>query len=362
MDYTEIIRPYLNELSLDEPRKLVEALDICGSVSGVWGIRSLSGNRLRRYMSKRSREAAYFSFEIPKKSGGTRHICAPMAELKHIQQSLNLMLQTLCEPSAEATGFVPGRSVVTNAEMHLGQRVVFNCDLKNFFPSITKGMVRRTLTRELQSFKASRDVINIICNLVTMQREDGVEALPQGAPTSPVISNLVLKSLDNRLSRFAWMHGLQYSRYADDITFSHSHVWNTMLPEHIEIIFGIIADEGFKVNLRKTRIFTSNDRHEITGLTVSDKVNVSRKYVKQLRTLLHLWESLGLERAQEIYTRDFCQGVEADFVSVVNGKINYLCMIKGRHDSTYRRFKSRFRTLTKALKTNENKQYKNNEP
>lgn len=356
MDCTEILRPYLKELNLDEPRKLVEALDICGSVLGKWGIRSLSAYRLRRYMSKRSRQSAYFSFEIPKKSGGTRHICAPVDELKHIQQSLNLMLQTLCVPSLEATGFLPERSILTNAEIHLGQRVVFNCDLKNFFPCITKGMVRCALTRELQTYTASRDVINIICNLVTVQREDGVEALPQGAPTSPVISNLVLKSLDSRLSRFAWMHGLQYSRYADDITFSHSHVWNTMLPENIETIFRMIEDEGFKVNPRKTRVFTCNDRHEITGLTVSNKVNVPRKYVKQLRTLLHLWESLGLEQAQEIYTRDFCQGVEADFVSVVNGKINYLCMVKGREDSTYRRFKSRFRSLTKAFKTNEKNQ------
>lgn len=90
----------------------------------------------------------------------------------------------------------------------------------------------------------------------------------------------------------------------------------------------------------------------MTGLTVGDKVNVSRTYIKQLRTLLHLWESRGLEQAQTIYTRDFCNGIKTDLVRAINGKINYLLMIKGREDSTYRRFKSRFRALTKAMKSN----------
>lgn len=351
MAHTEEVRPYLTEMTLDKRHQLAHALGVCGAVIGLCGLNGISCRLLQRYQTKAARKAAYISFDIPKKSGGNRHICAPVQELKQIQQMLNFMLQTLCEVSGQATGFVEGRSVRTNAEMHVGQKLVFNCDLKNFFPSITKDMVYRTLKSDLEAYGAANEVINTICNLVTVPREDGIEALPQGAPTSPVISNLVLKNLDRRLSCFAQKHGYRYSRYADDITFSHSHTYCAMMPERIEAIFKIIEDEGLTVNQEKTRISTHNERMEVTGLTVGDKVNVSRKYVKQLRTLLHLWESRGLEQAQRIYIRDFCHGVETDFIRVVNGKINYLLMIKGRQDSTYRRFKARFRALTKALQS-----------
>ncbi|MCM1141295.1 MAG: reverse transcriptase domain-containing protein [Muribaculum sp.] len=94
--------------------------------------------------------------------------------------------------------------------------------MENFFPSITKQMVRKALHRELGDVISSNDAINYICSLCTVSNEDGIEVLPQGPPASPVLSNIVLKAMDNKLAHYAELCGCRYSRYADDITFSHS--------------------------------------------------------------------------------------------------------------------------------------------
>ncbi len=346
MTKIDLIKPYLTELTLDEPCKFVEALGMCGAILGFWGFGGITGNQLRHFMSKSARAEAYIEFDVPKKSGGVRRISAPIEKLKQIQQALNLMLQAICEVSPAAMGFVPGRSIRTNAEAHIGSSVIFNCDLKDFFPSITKVMVWRTLWDELKPLNPAPEVINLIGTLVTAPRtDDGEEVLPQGAPTSPVISNLVLKTLDRRMIGFAKKNGYRYTRYADDITFSHPEAYNPKRPIQSDAILSIIEDCGLTVNTKKTVIQTLSGRREVTGLTVGEKVNVSRKYVKQLRTLLHLWEQRGFEEAQTIYTRDFCGDVYTDLGEVINGKINYICMIKGRNDSTYRRLKYRYRRL-----------------
>lgn len=354
MPYTENIEQFLKNLKLDEPKHLVKALNTCGSELGLWGLNDLSDKEIRRFISKRSREAAYIGFDIKKKAGGSRHITAPVESLKEIQQALNLFLQTVCEVSPAAMGFVPGRSIVTNAEVHVGSSVIFNCDLKDFFPSITKSMVRRTLASELSPLNPVREVINRICSLVTTPRPDGVEALPQGAPTSPVVSNLVMKQLDRRLMGFAEKNGYRYTRYADDITFSRTGPYFSRVPIKSEAIIAIIEDCGFTINPKKTVIQTQSSRREVTGLKVSDKVNVSRKYIKQLRMMLHLWETRGYYETQMIVGCKFRHGSDADFTKIINGKINYLCMVKGREDPTYRRFKYRYRKLMHELK-NDNK-------
>ena len=259
-------------------------------------------------------------------------------------------MQALCEVSPEANGFVPGRSIVTNAKKHLDSKVIFNCDLQDFFPSISKEMVQESLMKELKKYNASQKVANIISNLVTAPDKNGLEVLPQGAPTSPVVSNIVVKRLDKRLRVFAEKNGYRYSRYADDVTFSSAGDTHTTLPMKSKAILSIIKDCGFNINPRKTVLSSSAKRREVTGLTVGRKLNVSRSYVKQLRVLMHLWESRGYAEAQLIYTRDFREGEKVELSKVINGKINYLSMIKGKNDSTYRRFKFRYRNLMKQMK------------
>lgn len=229
--------------------------------------------------------------------------------------------------------------------IHVGQTCIFNTDLENFFPSITKLMVRRALHRELGDKLQSNEVINIICRICTAPDCSGIEVLPQGAPTSPVLSNIVLKSLDKDMSNLAERMECKYSRYADDITFSHSKSIRRMSPFWQSRIYNVIAKYGLKMNEKKTKTFLPGTRREVTGIVVSDKINVPRSYIKQLRTLLHLWEKYGYAQAQIIFTRDFCKSMEKNLVNVIDGKINYLEMIKGKEDSTYRKLKSRFKHL-----------------
>lgn len=193
-----------------------------------------------------------------------------------------------------------------------------------------------------------------------MPDSSGVEVLPQGAPTSPVLSNIVLKSLDKKMSKLAERMGCMYSRYADDITFSHSKSIRRMSPFWQTRIYKIIAKYGLKVNEKKTKTFVTGTRQEVTGVVVSDKINVSRFYIKQLRVLLHLWEKYGYAQAQLIFTRDFCNGMEKNLINVIDGKINYLEMIKGKQDSTYRKLKNRFKNLKWKEKTIFNQNTKRN--
>lgn len=342
----ELLKDYLKDIKIESRNDLFDVLNMIAPLLGEWGISDpMSGRKLMRFVPARVRANSYVSFEIPKKSGGKRKISAPVAPLKAIQSVLNIFLQSVFTPSSAATGFIVGKNVKDNAAVHLGQTCIFNTDLENFFPSITKLMVRRALKRELRDIIPSNDAISIICRLCTAPDAEGVEVLPQGAPTSPVLSNIVLKKMDMELLRLAERMNCRYSRYADDITFSHS-----MQPRKINSrgqteIIKVIERYGLKINGQKTKTLTPGVRMEVTGVTVSDKLNVPRSYTKQLRTLLHLWEKYGYAMAQEIFARDFNHGVQKELASVINGKINYLEMIKGKDDSTYRSFKNRFKVL-----------------
>ncbi len=298
-----------------------------------------------RFATARARASAYVDFYIPKKPGGQRKISAPVKDLKAIQTAINLLLQSIFVPSGYATGFVIGRSIKENASRHVGQTCVLNIDLQDFFPSITKKMVRKALHRELGASLGDNDVINLISRLCTMPNSDGIEVLPQGAPTSPALSNIVLKSLDEEMAMFSEKIGCRYSRYADDITFSHRKEIRRMKPLWVGEIRRIVAKHGLAINEKKTKTLVPGIRREVTGVVISDKINVPRTYVKQLRALLHLWEKYGYEQAQSIFAKRLNKNVTKNLVNVIDGKINYLGMIKGKEDRVYQRFKRMFKKL-----------------
>lgn len=355
----EVIAEYLKEQTINNRQDLFEVLNFIAPMIDGWSVcEPLSGRKILRFCPAQARKDGYVDFTIPKKTGGVRKISAPVKPLKAIQSAINILLQSIFTPSDCATGFVIGKSVKDNAAIHVGQTCIFNTDLENFFPSITKLMVRRALHRELGNKLTSNDVINIICSLCTVPNAEGIQVLPQGAPTSPILSNIVLKSLDAEMMKLGARAGMRYSRYADDMTFSHSKSIRRMSPFWQSRIENIIHRYGLTINAAKTKTFVPGIRMEVTGVTVSEKLNVSRKYVKQLRTLLHLWEKYGYAQAQSIFERDFCKGVHKELTNVIDGKINYLEMIKGKDDSTYSRLKTRFKTLQykeKQSKTNNTK-------
>lgn len=303
-----------------------------------------------RYPSKNVN--SYRTFSIPKKSGGKRVISAPIKQLKSILRYCNILLQSLYVAPECVTGFVPGKSIVDNAERHLGMEYVFNTDLKDFFPSISNTRIKSTL--KLPPFRFNDEIAETISGLCcTEVFLNGKKrwVLPQGSPCSPVLTNIVCRSLDWKLNGLAKRFGVEYSRYADDITFSSHHNVYQKNSEFLKEMRRIISEQRFTINENKTRLQKKGQRQEVTGLIVSDRVNVEKRFVRGIDNLLYIWEKYGRLAAYSRFLAHYtpkCNrsssipGMEA----VLGGKLLYLRMVKGEDNPTWSRLQRRFDLLT----------------
>jgi len=294
----------------------------------------------------------YQTFTIKKKSGADRTINAPVKGLKSILRSLNFVLQCMYEPNEAATGFVMDKSIVDNAKKHVGHHYVLNLDLKDFFHSFDRNRVKMGFIYEPFNLSGDREPLAfLLASLCTHPFEIEGEVktvLPQGSPTSPTLTNILCKKLDRRLNGLANRFGATFTRYADDITFSSPHniyndeAFNNELKRIIE------EDQELAINPKKTRLQKAGYRQEATGLIVNEKVNVRRRYVKQIRMWLYYWEKYGYEKAEQIFNRDYIadkghvKNMNAQLVNVLDGKLEFLKMVKGTEDSTYQGLKKRF--------------------
>lgn len=317
---------------------------------------SFSLKQLTYYCNPNNVRGRYHHFSIPKKSGGQRHISAPSKGLSHILYYVNIMLKALYQPSDYAMGFAEGRSVVDNASRHIGQNYVFNTDLENFFSSIAQPRVWKRF--QLAPFNFNKQVASILAGLCCIREklEDGkfTYILPQGAPTSPLITNAICDKLDRRLSGLARRFNLHYSRYADDITFSSMR--NVFKKDEFKIeLKRIIEDQGFHMNIAKTRLQKLGERQEVTGLTVSNRVNTSREYVAEIRNLLHIWEKYGYNDAFKRFYPQYkakkghVKKGEPMLENVLYGKLQYLKMVKGYKDPVYAALQARYDRLTSPV-------------
>ena len=311
----------------------------------------------------------YRQFKIKKKSGGFRQITAPRTQTFMMMLSaVNELFRSIYTPSEYAMGFTDGRSVVTNASVHIGMNYVFNIDLKDFFPSIQQARVWGRL--RVLPFRFPDSIANLLAGLCCMKetREDtegnktDVYVLPQGAPTSPIITNMICDKLDYYLSRLAKRFNMNYTRYADDITFSSMHYVYRKEGKFMLELERIIREQGFTINESKTRLQKRGTRQEVTGIIVSDKLNVTQKYVRDIRNILYMWDRYGYNVA---YGKFFPKYKEEkghikkgnpDLVNVIDGKLMYLKMVKGEEDSVYTKLRSIFVKLANkeviAEKTN----------
>ena len=294
----------------------------------------------------------YTTFEIPKKKPGQyRTIKAPNPSLIGMQQCLNYVFQQLYQPIECATGFVPGRSIVDGARVHLVQKYVYNIDLKDFFTSVT---AQRLVSRlQTEPFGLSEDMAQLVANLCCDKTKYDKFVLPQGAPTSPTITNFICESLDRKLIKLAAAYNLRYSRYADDITFSGMQNVFAANGRFCKSLRHIVErEERFTINPAKTRLCHQGMRQEVTGLTVNQKLNVSRHYIKQLRVLLNNWEKNGYEIAQAVFLKHYSPTKNINGVhhieNIISGKLDYLKMVKGCKDSTYLKLMNRFEKLTNS--------------
>ncbi len=264
---------------------------------------SLNELRFLTYDRTTSKVSHYKHFQIAKKTGGFRNISAPMPRLKRSQYWVldNILAKMKLHDAAH--GFVLGRSIITNATPHVGKGVVINMDLKDFFPTITYRRVKGLFHKAGYS-ESLATVLALLCcepdvTAVDMDGEhyfvqQGERHLPQGAPTSPMISNLLCRALDRRLMGLAKKYGFTYTRYADDLTFSGS---KEALGHIGKILFGteyIVTKEGFVLHPDKTRVMKKGRQQEVTGLVVNDRLSVDRKSLKKFRALLHQAGKTGL--------------------------------------------------------------------
>ena len=242
-------------------------------------------------------DAKYTTFEITKKSGGVRVIKAPAPKLKKLQTHLAHLLYACLdevEKGKKATpvsyGFRRDGSISANAKNHKRRRYVLNIDLENFFPTFNFGRVRGFFLKD-KAFELNEEVATTIAQIAC----DG-EALPQGSPCSPIISELIGQVLDLRLLRFAKKHGVRYSRYADDLTFSTNQkefpaalaiqdednlaAWSLGQP-----LIDKIEGSGFNINAEKTRMHCRGSRQMVNGLVVNEKANIRSEYYRKARAM-----------------------------------------------------------------------------
>jgi RNA-directed DNA polymerase len=246
----------------------------------------------------------YYTFQIPRKNGRLRTLQAPHRTMAYVQGwILDEILYRIPVHDA-AHGFVPERSVMTNAKPHLGARVVINTDLKDFFPAITFARVSG-LFRSLGYSPAVATILALLCTEAPRQElvyegvnylaATGPRALPQGACTSPAISNLITRTLDRRLQGMADKLNWTYTRYADDITWSTPESPQPSVGYVLARVRHIAEDEGFEINEEKTRVLRPNQRQSVTGVAVNDRLSVPRTTIRRVRAILHNAQLTGLE-------------------------------------------------------------------
>lgn len=287
----------------------------------------------------------YEQFTIPKKRGGNRSITAPLNKTKAIQFRLNKYLQayySLLRPAA-SYGFVRASqhdstppSIMGNALPHVAQPHIYSLDLKDYFTTITTKQVVRLFQSELFDF--NKAIAQALTLLVTFEGH-----LPTGAPTSPVIANFCTLQLDHALMAFATQNELNYTRYADDMTFSSKSFIDT---EMRLAIHHLIEAHGFHINPKKIHYRHPHQQHRVTGIIVNKKLNVDRKYMKATRAMTHDLATNGVEKATlkhfklnpSALSTQHCQ----TFLHHLKGRITFISQVRGKDDPTTIKLKKGF--------------------
>ncbi|MBW0435212.1 RNA-directed DNA polymerase [Leptospira yasudae] len=299
----------------------------------------------------------YTIFTIPKRDGSPRVIYSPITPIKILQRKLLYVFNLIYEPDDNSFGFIKNRSIVQNAARHQNKKYVLNIDLKDYFPNITFGRILGYLKKNLM---LGDEASVIITKLACVETEENT-FLPPGSPLSPILSNMISRKLDVEISNFVKKYDCTYSRYADDISISTDRI---VFPEQVAIrdLYGdiwlnakfvkVISDNDFNINYRKVRLRSNKQRQEVTGLIVNGvRPNVKREYIRNLRAMIFDWEKNGLENAQSNFEINYWKPKDSDFKqiprieNVIDGKLNFLSMVRGKDDLLYQKLKTKYDKL-----------------
>lgn len=260
-------------------------------------------------------ESHYRDFKLKKRNGGFRNISVPYPALLECQKWIYKNILTKVDISFYAHGFAKKKSIVTNAKIHLNQEHLLKMDLKDFFPSIKKGRVIAMFCELGYSTEVSFYLASICCEN---------DCLPQGAPTSPSISNIISKRLDNRLFALCKKFDIKYTRYADDLAFSSANI----PVRFIDYVKDIISTESFEINDSKTQLHKGKGKRIITGVAVNEKIaKAPKSYKRKLFQSLHYVEKFGLNSHRtKLKIRN------PNYLESLIGKLNYVLAIEPNND------------------------------
>ena len=261
----------------------------------------------------------YRIFRIPKRDGQYRIIESPVFELKRIQRWICWNILLKFRPTKSCYGFMKGKSICDNAKQHVGKPAILRLDIKDFFPSINKDMVRQVFL----NFQYPDHIAELFAEITTFKGH-----IPQGAPTSPAISNIVSYLFDRRIEGYLnvlnknskYRDKVVYTRYADDLTFSGE---KKILRRIQTTIIEILNEEGFKVNQKKTSLKGRGACQMVTGVVVNDTPNVPRNYRKRIRAILYDCKVNGVERANREKRWNFKEYLRGhvDYIKMINPEL-----------------------------------------
>ena len=311
---------------LSTPKEVADAMEV-----------SISELRWLAFHHSAAARSHYVEFSVPKRNGGLRRLSCPHRKLAAVQRWIFQEVLSPLPVHAAAHGFVRGRGIQTNAAKHVKSTIILNSDLVEFFPSIDFARVAG-LFRALGYSPAVSTIFGLLCTEAprskvrfagrTYYAATDRRVLPQGACSSPAISNLVSRRLDSRLDGITRRLGWRYTRYADDLTLSTNSA-----PDKVAYLMAklrhIVEEEGFAINESKTRVQRPNARQTVTGLVVNDKITIDRRIVRRMRAILHRAQSEGLEAQNRDQHPNFRMWVE--------GMIAYIEMVNAAQGAKLRR-------------------------
>lgn len=278
----------------------------------------------------------YRYFEIPKKSGGIRKIAEPLPNLKEIQRWILEEILYKFKVSDYSKAYVKGRSIKDNARFHRGQKMVLSMDIADYFNSIKFNKVYGLFYKI--GYKV--DVSVMLASLCCLNR-----SLPQGASTSPALSNLITVKLDNRISGFAKKNNIRYTRYADDMTFSGEFDCGMI----IKFVKRVLLEEGFSLNETKTRVRYYYEKQEVTGIIVNKKLQAPISLRKKLRQDMYYIEKYGLNSHLSK-----TKNTKANYIKHLLGIANFILFINPKDEDTKEYIEKLHLLLKPAETINEN--------
>ncbi|MDW3190937.1 MAG: reverse transcriptase family protein [Cytophagales bacterium] len=268
----------------------------------------------------------YRRFEIKKKNGQSRELAEPLPSLKEIQYWILQSILKKIKVSPFAKAYRPKVGIISNLDYHVNQPMVFCMDIKDFFPSISL----QNIEKIFHDLSYSNIVSNLLAKLCTLNG-----ALPQGAPTSPYLSNLYFRQIDYQISEYCKKHKIKYTRYADDLTFS-GEFQSEILFEKVKKIFD---ENGLEINEEKVQLMTRNMRQLVTGVVVNDKRQVPFAKRNKLRQTMYFIQKFGLQNHMEHENI-----TQSNYVEHLLGKVNFILQMNPR-DTEFRQYKSVLKSL-----------------